>query len=274
MLKPGCLASSALLPFKPSSPTFAVIQLFFINQALLDQSSSFKSIISSVEMYSASPRYQLPSPLLDPPVVLFRAVPQSSRYGGSLGEKLDLVARGPDKEITWQAFHDCLSWRPVNTPFIPFTRSWCKVLRRRQLLLEKGQNDVIIIAIWSKGLRNVYDAHKVAQKLGFQSRSSNPRRRLENHLDEYLVHGGIYAYEYRMLAFFHGCTLVDVPLSLPGHMGRAKIPHGFLADGVGRTVEEKLENEIYQHTGIRGQHSEQLLCLIGSLNGAIDRLWM
>lgn len=51
-------------------------------------------------------------------------------------------------------------------------------------------------------------------------------------------------------------------------MGRAELPKGFLADGVGGTVEEKLENEIYQHTGIKG-HSDQLVYLIGSLNGAI-----
>lgn len=39
-------------------------------------------------------------------------------------------------------------------------------------------------------------------------------------------------------------------------------------DGVGATVEEKLENEIYQHTGIMGQ-SKQLLHLIACMNGCI-----
>lgn len=53
------------------------------------------------------------------------------------------------------------------------------------------------MAIWSKGVRDVYDAYDVAKHLGYQSQTcSDPRRRLENHLDEYLVHGGIYANEY------------------------------------------------------------------------------
>ena len=187
-------------------------------------------------------------------------------------EDLDLVSRDPDRPITRQAFDDCLSWEPVDTPFIPFTRSWGKVLKRRQGLIEKGREDVIIIAIWSRGLRNVYDAHEVAEWLGYHSKSSTPRKRLENHRDEYLVAGGISADEYRILAIFHGRTLANISLSVPIFTGQVAVPCGFLADRIGRGAEEKLENEVYQHTGIRGQ-SEQLLYLIGFMNGAFDCPW-
>lgn len=182
------------------------------------------------------------------------------------------MSRDPDRLISRQAFDDCLSWRHVGTPFIPLTRSWKKALNRRQGLIEKGGEDVITIAIWSRGLRNVYDAYEVAKWLGYHSPSLDPRRQLDNHLDEYLVAGGISTDEYRVLAIFHGRTLADVPLSVPGFTGRAEVPHGLLADGIGRTVEEKLENEIYQHTGLRGQ-SKQLLYLTGCMTGAFDCPW-
>lgn len=107
--------------------------------------------------------YRLPSPLHNPPVVLFRAAGQSSGYNRPLRGDLDLVSRGPDRLLSRQAFNDYLSWRHVDTPIIPFTRSWNKVLNRRQRLIEEGRKDVIIIAIWSRGLRNVYDAYEVAK---------------------------------------------------------------------------------------------------------------
>lgn len=223
-------------------------------------------------MYSAPLGIDSPSPLHTPPVVLFRAVGQSSGYDGPSRGGLDLVSRGLDRPITRQAFDDCLSWEHKETPFIPFFRSWKKVLKWRKWLIEKGREDVIIIAIWSRGLCNVYDAYEVAKRLGYHSKSLDPRERLENHLDEYLVAGGISSDEYRILAIFHGHTLDNVSLSVPGFTGQAAIPNGFLADGIGRRVEEKLENEVYQHTGIRGQ-SEQLLYLIGFMNGAFDCPW-
>ena len=151
-------------------------------------------------MYSASPRCRSPLPLSNPPVLLFRAVSHSSGYDRPLREDLDLVSRDPDSSITRKTFDDCLSWRHVDTPFIPFTRSWEKVLNRRQWLIKNGREDVMIIAIWSRGLRNVYDAYEVAKRLGYHSPSSDPGRQLDDHLDEYLVAGGISTDEYWTLA--------------------------------------------------------------------------
>lgn len=137
--------------------------------------------------------------------------------------------------------------------------------------MDKGANNVVIVAIWAKGLRNVYDAHEVARRLGYPSDSLDRRRRLTNHFDEYLVARGISADEYRVLAFFDGQEEeTNVELRLPRLLtGTTQIPGTFLTDTPGRTANEKLENEIYIHTGIKGQ-SEQLLYLIGVMIRAFE----
>jgi hypothetical protein len=187
-----------------------------------------------------------------------------------------MIARGPNRPITGKAFDDCLLRKKVKTLFIPFTNSWRRALQRRQKLIEEGGKDVVIIAIWSKGLRNVYNAYDVAKMLGYRNGSSNPRKRLENHLDEYLVFGGISADEYRILAIFNGQKEQEnIALSVPGVPGlsrSATVPDAFMTDIPGRTAKEKLENEIYQHTSIRGE-SKQLLYLVGFMIGAFDCPW-
>ena len=50
------------------------------------------------------------------------------------------------------------------------------------------------------------------------------------------------------------------------------MPDSFLSDVPGTTAKEKLENEVYQHTGVRGD-SEQLLYLAGVMIGAFDCPW-
>ena len=56
---------------------------------------------------------------------------------------------------------------------------------------------------------------------------------------------------------------------MPLLSGQAEIPSQFLRDVPGETAEEKLENEIYRHTGIRGK-SEKLLYLVSCMTGAFD----
>lgn len=217
----------------------------------------------------------LPSPLQASPVVLLRVEchdKKSLAYNGTFKD-FNMVARDLNIPITRQAFDDCLSWKKVDVPFIPFTSKWEKALKMRRRLIEKGEKDVVIIAIWSKGLHNVYDAYEVAKALGYDS-GSNTRNRLANHLDEYLVFGGIPADEYRILAIFNGQKEQEIALSVvPGLIeGSATVPDAFLTDVPGKTAKEKLENEIYRHTGIRGE-SEQLLYLIGFMIGAFDCPW-
>lgn len=150
--------------------------------------------------------------------------------------------------------------------FILFTNSWRRALQRRQRLIEDGEKDIVIIAIWSKGLHNVYDAYDVARMLGYLDESSK-------HLDKYLVHRGISADVYRILTIFNGQKeQKNIALGVPGLQGSVTIPSSSMTDVPGRTAKEKLENEIYQHTGVKGD-SEQLLYLAGIMIGAFDCPW-
>jgi hypothetical protein len=63
--------------------------------------------------------------------------------------------------LTREAFDECLSWQEANTPLVPFTSSWGRAMQKRQLLTRDGMKQVVIVAIWAKGLRNVYDASQV-----------------------------------------------------------------------------------------------------------------
>lgn len=259
--------------FNLSLPTFCIRYRVLVDLSLhhlishaivLQTASSFVQPRAPRIMAAASIQYTLPSPLPKSPYVLFRAeCARNTTFRAS-----NLVARGPDMPITGKAFHDCLSWNRVPTPFIPFTNSWERAMQRREKLIEDGERDVIIIAIWAKGLHDVYDAYDVARGLGYRQGSRNRRQRLENHLDEYLVCGGVPADEYRILAIFHGHgQRQDLALSIPGLRGFAVVPPEFVRDVPGRTPNEKLENEIYQNTGIRGQ-SEKLFYLVGKMVGA------
>ncbi|KAI4164367.1 MAG: hypothetical protein LQ342_002014 [Letrouitia transgressa] len=213
---------------------------------------------------------RLPSPLRSAPAVLLRVEchdKNSLAYNGTFKD-FDMVARDPKRPITRQGFDDCLSWAFVKTPFIPFTNSWRRALQRRRKLIEKGEKDVVIIAIWSKELLNVYDAYDVAKMLGY------PGKRLEYHLDEFLVYGGISADDYRVLAIFDGQKeQEDIALHMSGLQGSITVPDSFMTDIPGRTAKEKLENEIYRNTDIRGD-SEQMRYLAEVLAGASRLPWL
>lgn len=85
-----------------------------------------------------------------------------------------------------------------------------------------------------------------------------------SHTDEYLVYGGIWADEYRVLAVFSGQNeLENVPLEVPGLIGSSTVPAfttSVSSDTARKKLKEMLEQEIYSRTGIYGQ-SEQLLYL-------------
>lgn len=203
----------------------------------------------------------LPPPLQTPPVILLRVEchdPNSMAYNDTFSEN-GMRARDPNRPVTREAFRDCLSWARVKTPFIPFTNKWRSALKRRRRLLEAGNKGVVIIAVWSKGLPFVYDAYEVAKALerdgGLDSSS---------HTDEYLVYGGIWADEYRVLAVFGGQNeLENVPLEVPGLIGSSTVPAfttNVSCETARRGLKEMLEQEISSRTGIYGK-SEQLLYL-------------
>jgi hypothetical protein len=222
-------------------------------------------------MQSVSLSNRAPSPLRDPPVILFRTEchdRNSAAYNSTFWNH-NIVSRSPHIPLTREAFDNCLSWKKVNTPLIPFTRSWERAMRRRQRLLQDGNKEIVIIAIWAKGLQNVYDASEVAKML----RCNNDGRNRWNHDGEYLVHRGISADDYRLLAVFNGQKEQRLDLDMPGLTGSITVPDGFMSTAPGATGNEKLQNTIYMYTGIRGE-SAQLWYLIGFMIRAFDSPWI
>lgn len=62
-------------------------------------------------------------------------------------------------------------------------------------------------------------------------------------------------------------------LDVLGLSGSTTVPDEFITTTPGTTGQEKLENTIYMHTGIRGD-SAQLLYLIAFMIRAFDYPWM
>ncbi|KAL6791965.1 hypothetical protein J3E68DRAFT_57605 [Trichoderma sp. SZMC 28012] len=163
----------------------------------------------------------------------------------------NMVARNPWRTGDAQACSDHLRWRPREGPFISFFTSWNAALRRRQWMLNNGAREVIIVAVWLKGLPLVYDAWRIARDLNL-----NNLHRFEN---EVLVHGGIPADSYRILAIFHGKgNIKEAALHLEGLNTTVEVPGEFI-DGVSikkniggkHDAAELLRDELYTHTGTR-----------------------
>lgn len=98
---------------------------------------------------------------------------------------------------------------------------------------------------------------------------SNDGRSRWNHDDEYLIHGGISADDYRLLAVFDGQKEQRLGLYIPGLTGSTTVPDGFMSTAPETTGNEKLQNTIYMYTGIRGE-SAQLWYLIGFMIKAFN----
>ncbi len=100
-------------------------------------------------------------------------------------------------------------------------------MARRQVFINEGAQDVVIIAVWLKDLPNVYSAYDVAHALQFSGRQLGQDR------DEILVCGGIFADSYRILALFRGILPPeDIAISLPGLRFEVRVPGNFVL-GIG-----------------------------------------
>ena len=64
--------------------------------------------------------------------------------------------------------------------------------------------NVVVIAVWARGLAGVYSAEEAAFRLGSSDTGLDKNRKLRHHRDEYPLEGGIAAEEYRILAVFGG----------------------------------------------------------------------
>ncbi|KAI8648836.1 hypothetical protein NCS56_01499600 [Fusarium sp. Ph1] len=177
----------------------------------------------------------------------------------------NMRARDPSRTGDAQACLDHLRWWRLEGPFISFSTNWNTALRRRRRMIEQeqGATEVLIVAVWLKGLPGVYDAFSIADALNIES----PDR----FLHEVLIHGGISADSYRILAILHGIqTTEDVALSVDGMAMMANMPGDFIA-GVQRTTligirqlpdpTDRLRDEIYALTGTRDDAKFLLLTL-------------
>lgn len=163
----------------------------------------------------------------------------------------NMRARNPSRTGDAQACSDHFRWGSRRKgPFISFFTSWNAALQRQQLMLRRGAEDVVIVAVWLTGLSLVYDALQIAQDLGLDNLGW-----FEN---EILVHGGIPADSYRILAIFNGNgNIKEVALHLDGLNTDVRIPGEFI-DGISiksidgkPDVTELLRDELYARTGTR-----------------------
>ncbi|KAK4074645.1 hypothetical protein Purlil1_12901 [Purpureocillium lilacinum] len=194
---------------------------------------------------------------------------QSLRRGGADG----MVPRNTDLGISWEGFDTHLSWTREPTPFLSFFRSWDKAMVWRQHLIERGGANVMILALWLEGKSRIYDAYAIAQGLGYQFRSPDPRRRLEHHEEEILLHGSIVTDEYRIMACFKGDNLEIRHFMLPFPVNPAVFhPCRFPADTLLSTNDplEWLEDEMVSLTGVMDQ--VKLCVLLHAVAGIRSRL--
>ncbi|KAJ4860516.1 hypothetical protein T069G_05504 [Trichoderma breve] len=160
-------------------------------------------------------------------------------------------ARNPSRTADAQACSDHLQWRPREGPFISFFTSWNAALQRQQLVLRRRAEEVVIVAVWLKGLPVVYDALQIAERLGLGN--------LDRSQNEVLVYGEISADSYRILAICNGNgNIKEAALHLDGLNTDVRIPGEFI-DGVSikRSIDGKpdvtelLRDELYTRTGTR-----------------------
>ncbi|KAJ9224384.1 hypothetical protein DTO169C6_3215 [Paecilomyces variotii] len=137
------------------------------------------------------------------PSILFRVEYRGNR---SVNRRGDLCARRTTHggAPRWFDFDNHLSWTQMPTGLLSFSSSWGRTMKRRKRFEIQGRQDIVVIAVWAKGLTGVYSAQSVASMLGYSDTGTDPRRRIQHHRDEYLVESGIAADEYCILAVFEG----------------------------------------------------------------------
>lgn len=181
------------------------------------------------------------------PSVLFRAECSSNtslREGYLCARRT--VYKGPP---SWQNFDDHLSWNRKPTRFLSFG-TWKRAMQRRKNLESEGKRDVVLIAVWTKGLAGVYSAEEAASKLGYSDTGLDRRRTLWHHRDEYLIEGGIAADEYRILAVFEGGGPEhEIVFEYPLYRVPAMIPSGFFPGRRSGNALQDIACEIYSHSG-------------------------
>ncbi|KAJ5751477.1 uncharacterized protein N7511_008442 [Penicillium nucicola] len=195
------------------------------------------------------------------PAILFRAECSSNSTfrEGYLCARSTTHADPP----SWQDFDDHLSWKRQDTRFISFG-TWRRAMQRRKQLENENKIDIIVIAVWAKGLAGVYSAEDAASRLEY---SDIGRNKLYPHHDEYLLEGGLAADEYRIVAVFEGGGRErDVIFECPFYRIRLTIPNGFFLERRSNNALGDIEDEIYRHSGVRDdQKRDELVKAIAGI---------
>ncbi|KAL2783677.1 hypothetical protein BJX66DRAFT_344715 [Aspergillus keveii] len=66
------------------------------------------------------------------------------------------------------------------------------------------EEDIVVVAVWTEGLANVYNALDAATTLVYSDTGTDPVRDIWDYRQEFLVDNDIAADEYRVLAVFKG----------------------------------------------------------------------
>lgn len=134
-------------------------------------------------------------------------------------------------------------------------------MAQRKYLESTRERDIVVIAVWTKGLASVYSAEEVARRLGYSDIGLDPKRKLQPHRDEYLVEGCIAADEYRILAIFEGggterVVVFECPFI---YQASTTIPNEFFPGRRSSNALEDIEDEIYYHSGVRNDMKRDVL---------------
>ncbi|KAL4904451.1 hypothetical protein BDW74DRAFT_179030 [Aspergillus multicolor] len=208
-----------------------------------------------------------PIPCDEVPAVLFRAECRRTRslFNGSIR------ARTPNHEGPPSAadFDDTLSWQTERpTRFRCFSTNWHQTLNRRAEMEQDEEEDIIVVAVWAKGLTNVYNALDAATTLGYSDTGTEPVRNIWDHHQEFLVDNGIAADEYRILAVFEGGgESRSVKFKCPLYRIVTVVPDEFFCGR--RTVDAlvDIEDEIKCRTGSRDdQKRDELMKAIANVS--------
>jgi hypothetical protein len=162
-----------------------------------------------------------------------------------------------------------LSWVHSPTPFTSLFNTYKRALRKALTLQRAGLQDVYIVVIDTYHVQagELLEAFDIATAVGFTWRDPNRRRRLENHVGEYLFVGRIRSE--RILAVVPAMGAVS---RITVHLGELGMPQSFLAGVVpaaGEALEEavkrEIEMDIYMREGVvnevKVQQIMRALCL-------------
>ncbi|KAL8828242.1 MAG: hypothetical protein Q9170_006686 [Blastenia crenularia] len=130
-----------------------------------------------------------------------------------------------------------LSWTQRPTPYISLC-TWQKAKRVVGFLERVGARNITIVAFDASAFPKLLDAYQDARRLGFFIHNSDRRRRLENHVGEYLAWSGYHPDTYKLLLVV---SLMEIRTWTPEERGT------------------EILHQVYMHTGVWNEERTRLL---------------